>query len=221
MKVVVIDPRRTATADIADLHLSISPDGDVALFNGLLAHLVATRSLSTRAISPATRRALPRLMPAPIARMADLHGRDRPAGHADPVSSSRLFASDRKGRHLLQPGRQPVVQRHRQGQRHHQLPSGDRPHRPPRHGTVLADRPAQCHGRARGRRACQHAGRPYGARKPDHRERVQRFWNAPRIADQTRSQGRRHVRGRRRRAHQGAVDHGDQSGRLHAGCRPR
>ena len=39
MKIVVIDPRRTATCDIADLHLAIHPDGDVALFNGLLVHL--------------------------------------------------------------------------------------------------------------------------------------------------------------------------------------
>lgn len=39
MKVVLIDPRRTMTADIADLHLAIRPDGDVALFNGLLSHL--------------------------------------------------------------------------------------------------------------------------------------------------------------------------------------
>ncbi|MER0236694.1 molybdopterin-dependent oxidoreductase [Fulvimarina sp. MAC8] len=36
MKVVVIDPRRTATSEIADLHLPIAPDGDVALFSGLL-----------------------------------------------------------------------------------------------------------------------------------------------------------------------------------------
>jgi assimilatory nitrate reductase catalytic subunit len=35
--VVVIDPRRTVTAEQADLHLAIAPDGDVALFNGLLA----------------------------------------------------------------------------------------------------------------------------------------------------------------------------------------
>ena len=35
----MIDPRRTMTADIADLHLPIAPDGDVALFNGLLAWL--------------------------------------------------------------------------------------------------------------------------------------------------------------------------------------
>ena len=39
MKIVVIDPRRTVTADMADLHLAIEPDGDVALFCGLLGHL--------------------------------------------------------------------------------------------------------------------------------------------------------------------------------------
>ena len=36
MKVVVIDPRRTATCDIADLHLAIAPGADAALFNALL-----------------------------------------------------------------------------------------------------------------------------------------------------------------------------------------
>ncbi|AMO71781.1 nitrate reductase [Sphingorhabdus sp. M41] len=35
-KLVVIDPRRTETAECADLHLPIRPDGDVALFNALL-----------------------------------------------------------------------------------------------------------------------------------------------------------------------------------------
>lgn len=39
MKVVNIDPRRTATSDLADMHLRIAGDGDVALFNGLLVHL--------------------------------------------------------------------------------------------------------------------------------------------------------------------------------------
>ncbi len=40
MRVVLIDPRRTPTAELADLHLPIASDGDVALFNGLLAELV-------------------------------------------------------------------------------------------------------------------------------------------------------------------------------------
>ncbi|MBO3761645.1 nitrate reductase [Ciceribacter sp. L1K22] len=39
MNVVVIDPRRTATCDLADLHLPVRADGDVALFNGLLGYL--------------------------------------------------------------------------------------------------------------------------------------------------------------------------------------
>jgi assimilatory nitrate reductase catalytic subunit len=39
LRVVVIDPRRTATCDIADLVLQIRPGTDVLLFNGLLHHL--------------------------------------------------------------------------------------------------------------------------------------------------------------------------------------
>lgn len=38
-KIVVIDPRRTETAEQADLHVPVAPDGDVALFNALLAEM--------------------------------------------------------------------------------------------------------------------------------------------------------------------------------------
>ncbi|MDE1145937.1 MAG: molybdopterin-dependent oxidoreductase [Azospirillaceae bacterium] len=39
IRIVAIDPRRTATCEDADLHLAVRPGTDVALFNGLLAHL--------------------------------------------------------------------------------------------------------------------------------------------------------------------------------------
>ncbi len=39
LTVVVIDPRRTPTCDIADLHLPLRPGSDAILFNGLLVHL--------------------------------------------------------------------------------------------------------------------------------------------------------------------------------------
>ena len=39
MQVVLVDPRRTMTADLADLHLPIRADGDILLFTGLLAWL--------------------------------------------------------------------------------------------------------------------------------------------------------------------------------------
>lgn len=45
LKVVLVDPRRTMTNDLADLHLAIRPDGDCALFSGLLAHLENNKNL--------------------------------------------------------------------------------------------------------------------------------------------------------------------------------
>ncbi len=44
-KIVVIDPRRTATAEDADLFLGIAPGMDTALFCGLLVHLADTHAL--------------------------------------------------------------------------------------------------------------------------------------------------------------------------------
>jgi assimilatory nitrate reductase catalytic subunit len=54
MRVVAIDPRRTATAETADLHLAISADGDVALFAGLLVHLAHVGALDRRFVARAT-----------------------------------------------------------------------------------------------------------------------------------------------------------------------
>ena len=50
-KIVVVDPRRTATAELADLHLPLAPGSDVALFNGLLAHLAAAGRTDTAYVS--------------------------------------------------------------------------------------------------------------------------------------------------------------------------
>ena len=45
MRVVVIDPRRTATCDIADLHLALRPGADAFVFAGLLHYLAQRRAL--------------------------------------------------------------------------------------------------------------------------------------------------------------------------------
>ena len=45
MRIIVIDPRRTATCDIADVHLPLKPGTDAVLFNGLLAWLAATHAI--------------------------------------------------------------------------------------------------------------------------------------------------------------------------------
>ena len=51
---VVIDPRRTASAEEADLHLPIAPGMDAALFCGLLVHLADTLALDYRYIDEHT-----------------------------------------------------------------------------------------------------------------------------------------------------------------------
>ncbi len=159
----MIDPRRTATAEDADLFLPIAPGMDAALFSGLLVHLADNGTLDRDYIESHTSglRGRPRTRPRNRARYYDdRHGdraeRDRRRAVLRPVPRHA------ERRHLLLAGREPVGPGHRQGQRHHQLPSRHRPHRPAGHGTVLAHRPAQRHGRTRGRRSRQPACRPYG-----------------------------------------------------------
>ncbi|WP_428852768.1 molybdopterin-dependent oxidoreductase [Imbroritus primus] len=48
VRVVVVDPRHTATCELADLHVALKPGSDVWLFNGLLSYL-ADRGLTDRA----------------------------------------------------------------------------------------------------------------------------------------------------------------------------
>ncbi|MDR9468641.1 nitrate reductase [Marinospirillum sp.] len=54
LKVVVIDPRRTATCDLADLHLALRPGTDTLLFNALLVHLAENQHLDHEFISNST-----------------------------------------------------------------------------------------------------------------------------------------------------------------------
>ena len=41
LKIIVADPRRSETAELADLHLPLKPGSDIALFNGMLHVLIA------------------------------------------------------------------------------------------------------------------------------------------------------------------------------------
>jgi assimilatory nitrate reductase catalytic subunit len=54
LQVVTIDPRKTATSELADLHLAIKPGTDVALFNGLLNYLATHNGLNSEYIAANT-----------------------------------------------------------------------------------------------------------------------------------------------------------------------
>jgi assimilatory nitrate reductase catalytic subunit len=83
-KVVVIDPRRTATCDIADLHLAITPGTDVALFNGLLTNLTGANAIDqdyVRAHTNGARDAMAAARGLSFARVAEVTGLSRVALH--------------------------------------------------------------------------------------------------------------------------------------------
>lgn len=54
LKMVVIDPRATVTAEQADLHLAIESDGDVLLYNGLLRFLIDNDAVDEHFIQGST-----------------------------------------------------------------------------------------------------------------------------------------------------------------------
>ena len=53
-RIVVVDPRCTPACDEADIHLQLKPGSDVALFNGLLAHLALKGRMDVRYVEEHT-----------------------------------------------------------------------------------------------------------------------------------------------------------------------
>jgi len=64
LQIIVIDPRKTATCDIADLHLPIAAGSDHILFNGLLTHLHAQQESNPLFIEYCTQNLEPTLQAA-------------------------------------------------------------------------------------------------------------------------------------------------------------
>jgi assimilatory nitrate reductase catalytic subunit len=54
LKVIVVDPRKTETCEIADVHLAINSGTDVALFNGLLSYLSRHGGLDAKFLHEST-----------------------------------------------------------------------------------------------------------------------------------------------------------------------
>ena len=181
-----IDPRRTATAEIADLHLPLAPGTRRRLFAGLLVHLArrgARRSPTgsrRHASGLRRRRWRPPQRRTPIRSAVAAIARSRIQRHRDLLRSvrrdrARGDASIRKGVNQSASGTDKVnaiINCH--------LATG-RIGRPGM-GPFSRHRPAQRDGRARGRRPRQPARRAYGLRHPPSIDRVRRFWNAPDMA---------------------------------------
>ncbi|PCI85949.1 MAG: nitrate reductase [Hyphomicrobiales bacterium] len=53
-KIVIIDPRHTASCEMADMHLPLLPGSDVALFNGLLCYLSQHKAINAKYVETQT-----------------------------------------------------------------------------------------------------------------------------------------------------------------------
>ena len=215
-KLVVIDPRRTATAEDADLVLQVRGGTDTALFSGLLVDLARNDALDetyidahTSGFAPALARA--RAMAPDVAATAAATG----LAEADVARFFELFRATRnvvtafsQGVNQSAQGTDKVnaiINCHLATGRIGKLGMGP---------FSLTGQPNAMGGREVGGLANQLAAHMYYA--PDEVDRVRRFWNAPQHGDPRRPQGRGDVRGDRAGQDQGAVGDGHQSGRLAA-----
>jgi assimilatory nitrate reductase catalytic subunit len=182
LKVVVIDPRRTATCDIADLHLPLKAGTDVALFAGLLDYLRREDAIDwefidahTEGFGIACRAARDAVRSIPdVARLCDLQ-------EADVAAFYRLFARTPKTLTLFSQGVNQstsgtdkvnaIVNLH--------LATG-RIGKPGAGPFSLTGQPNAMGGREVGGLANQLAA--HMDFSPEHCDRVRRFWGSPAIA---------------------------------------
>jgi assimilatory nitrate reductase catalytic subunit len=182
MKVVVIDPRRTATSDLADLHLAIRPDGDVALFNGLLTHLAETDRIDQGFVGAHTTGFAEALVSASRLSLAELSEATGLSGMLIRqffwlfAAAERVVTCYSQGVNQSESGSDKVnaiINCH--------LATG-RIGRPGMGPFSLTGQPNAMGGREVGGLANMLAAH-MAIEDPQHRDRVQRFWNSPRIAE--------------------------------------
>ncbi len=183
MKVVLIDPRRTMTADIADLHLPIAADGDVALFSGLFKYLHENGYENSDFVGEHTsglENALDALQDLSLEQVAEI---------------TSLNASDIQHFYELFAANEKVVTIYSQGVNQSKtgtdkvnsiinchLTTG-RIGRPGMGPFSVTGQPNAMGGREVGGLANMLAAH-MAIENPDHRELVQTFWNAPTIASE-------------------------------------
>ena len=183
LKLVVIDPRRTPTAEIADLHLPIWSGSDVHLFNGLLAWLRQRGLINTEFVTAHTQGASAAL-DAADASAPDVHAVARACGtDAQRIEQFyKLFAANERAITAFSQGVNQssagtdkvnsIINCH--------LLTG-RIGRPGMGPFSLTGQPNAMGGREVGGMANMLAAH-MDLDNPADRDRVQRFWRSPRMA---------------------------------------
>jgi len=184
-RIIVIDPRRTATCDDADLHLPLRLGSDVALFDGLLAHLATSAAFDHEFVETHTEGfdtavAVARASAPSVHAVAELTGLDSRAVDAFYVwfaQTTRAVTLFSQGVNQSSAGTDKVnaiINCH--------LATG-RIGRPGMGPFSLTGQPNAMGGREVGGLANQLAAH-MRFDQPAHVDRVRRFWNAPIMATQ-------------------------------------
>ena len=176
VRVIVIDPRRTRTAEIADIHLRPRPGSDVALLNALLYEVLLAGGVDHAFIDDHTAgwadlsRVLGRYQ-------AELAHESTGVPAQDIVRRGPRVRPQRSGPFAVGDGAQPEHTRRRQEPGVDQPGAGDGQHRQGGRRPLLADRPAQRDGRARSgggsRGGCRGTARVADA---GHRAEIEAAW---------------------------------------------
>lgn len=182
MRIVVIDPRETATCALADLHLALAPDTDVALFNGLLAFLAETDALDRAYLANHTGGLEPALEtagPCDIKRIA----RETGLAPQDVALFFTMFARTLKTVTVYSQGvNQSVVGTDKVNAILNTHLATGRIGRPGMGPFSVTGQPNAMGGREVGGLANMLAAH-MEIENPDHRRIVQDFWNSPVMAD--------------------------------------
>ena len=182
LKIVVIDPRRTATVDFADLHLPLCPGGDVPLFLGLLNALKKARLCADEYVENYTKgvgEALANAADFDLARVSDMTG-------LDPALIQQFFTMFIETEKTLTVYSQGVNQANDGTDRVNAIVNCHlytaRIGRPGMGPFSITGQPNAMGGREVGGLANQLASH-MDLHNRDHRDLVQRFWRSPKIAD--------------------------------------
>ena len=181
-RVILIDPRRTATADIADDHLALAPGADVALFGGLLRWLAEAGALDAAYVAAhvsgldAALAAVAPLTPAAVARATGLAVAQVEAFYRAWTATPRTVTLWSQGVNQSDRGTDKVnaiINCHLATGRIGRAGAGP---------FSVTGQPNAMGGREVGGLATMLAAH-LEIENPEHRARVQRFWGSPAIAD--------------------------------------
>jgi assimilatory nitrate reductase catalytic subunit len=182
LRIIVVDPRRSETAQIADLHLALKPGTDIALFNGLLHVLLSEEHVDRAYIAAHTEgfaaleKTVAAYTPAVVARICAL-------AEADIIQAARWFGAANAALSLYCQGlNQSSHGTHNNAALIHLHLATGQIGKPGAGPFSLTGQPNAMGGREVGGLANLLSAHRDMA-KPEHRDEVARLWGVPSVPD--------------------------------------